>query len=388
MATDGNERQGHSAILEKIAAKTASESWQERLSAIEYLRGLLQDLPTEHTVERIIDGLAKLAVDAKWEVRRAVVPVLVEARRPAANSLVEQLARDRNRWVRQAAERGRRKLARITSSAEKSDRQARFAFETIKSLEGETSERIYEAAIRVGERHYEELAGDTAHELNTYRTAVEGLILELKRRVGSYSGGAPEILEIVDKIEDRSRYLKTLVSSLLEYSRNVELVFQVESFHSLAAEALCLAQEKAEAYLDGAEVEVVLDVPDDIKIEASKDRLVRALVNVFSNAFESLSERTSGARLEVNAMKDPPDHLLLSVADTGTGMDPLQLESATKRFRSLKKRRGGIGLGLPLALKIIEREHQGQLAIESELGIGTTVTIRLPFKRGECNHGI
>ena len=58
-----------------------------------------------------------------------------------------------------------------------------------------------------------------------------------------------------------------------------------------------------------------------------------------------------------------------------------QAESATKRFRSLRKEEGGIGLGLPLAVKIIEREHLGRLEIESTVGVGTNVTIELPLKR-------
>jgi two-component system phosphate regulon sensor histidine kinase PhoR len=75
------------------------------------------------------------------------------------------------------------------------------------------------------------------------------------------------------------------------------------------------------------------------------------------------------------------DTIILTIADTGSGMDPVQVENATKRFRSLRKEKGGIGLGLPLALKIIEREHDGRLDIESSVGVGTTVTMELPLMR-------
>ncbi len=62
-------------------------------------------------------------------------------------------------------------------------------------------------------------------------------------------------------------------------------------------------------------------------------------------------------------------------------MDADQVEQATKRFSSLKRDRGGIGLGLPLAVKIVEREHIGSLEIESAPGEGTSVTIELPLRR-------
>jgi signal transduction histidine kinase len=58
------------------------------------------------------------------------------------------------------------------------------------------------------------------------------------------------------------------------------------------------------------------------------------------------------------------------------------VEDATKRFRSLKRDKGGIGLGLPLAVKIIEQEHDGRLEIESAPDEGTSVTIELPLRRG------
>lgn len=63
-------------------------------------------------------------------------------------------------------------------------------------------------------------------------------------------------------------------------------------------------------------------------------------------------------------------------------MDASGMENARKRFRSLRKDLGGIGLGLPLAIKIIER-HAGSLNIESELGAGTTIMIELPIRQAE-----
>jgi signal transduction histidine kinase len=304
---------------------------------------------------------------------------LLNASRPAVKSPIERLTRDDNQWVRQAAERAKRKLARITTPAEKQDKKARFAFEAIKDLDGTSAPRIYQAAIRVGEKYYEELAGDTAHELNTYRAAMEGLLQELLVRIEVEQRATPGVNEILHKIRDRSRYLKALVSGLLEYSRDAELIFEVCPLDPIIAEALDLAREKASIGL-GPDVETIVTIPPTIRVEVCRERILQALVNILSNAFESLAGKDQRGRVVIEVQANA-ENLRVAIADTGSGMDAAQVESATKRFRSLKKAKGGIGLGLPLAVKIVEREHGGRIDIESTLGFGTTVTVELPLRR-------
>lgn len=378
MATDGSRQDS---VLAQIETATVSASWDERLAGIELVAGLLGDLPSEKTVERLIDVLDHLARDGKWEVRRAVVPVLVAARRPAARSIVERLTEDDNQWVRQAAERAKRKLARVTSPADKQDPRARFAFEAIRDLDGPSAARTYQAAMRIAERYYEELAADTAHELNTYRTSIEGLVEELEARIKAGSEVAPGVLDILRRIRERSGFFKALVKALLDYSRDAELHFAVQPLEPIVSEALALAREKTAAALAGREVQTTVTIPHAFEFEACRARLLQALVNILSNAFESMAG-TPEASVTVKVESNGGDRLSLTIADTGVGMDPDQVENATKRFSSLKRDKGGIGLGLPLAVKIVEREHGGRLEIESARGEGTSVTIELPLRHG------
>jgi signal transduction histidine kinase len=380
MATEGAQKQRHETVLMTIKDAQLSTSWEERLAVVELIDGLLGDLPDERTVERLIEDLDRLARDSKWEVRRAVVPVLISVGRPAAKNIIERLTRDDNQWVRQAAERAKRKLARITTPAEKQDKKARFAFETIKDLDGTSAPRIYQAAIRVGEKYYEELAGDTAHELNTYRAAMEGLLQELLVRIEAEQGATPGVNEIFQKLRDRSRYLKALVSGLLEYSRDDELIFEVCPLAPLIAEALDLARRKAGIGV-GSDVETTATISPTISVEMCRQRFLQALVNILSNAFESLAGKDQRRRVAIEVQANA-ENVSVAIADTGSGMDAAQVENATKRFRSLKKANGGIGLGLPLAVKIVEREHSGRVYIESTPDIGTTVTVELPLRRG------
>ncbi len=382
MATDGVRRVGQESILTQIETATASPSWDERLAAVDLVAGLLGDLPSEKTVERLIDVLDRLAQDGKWEVRRAVVPVLVAARRPAARSVVERLAEDDNQWVRQAAERAKRKLTRVTSPADKQDPRARFAFEAIRELDGRSAARTYQAAMRIGEQHYEELAADTAHELNTYRTSIEGLLEELELRIKARGEVTAGVLDILRRIRDRSSYFKALVKGLLDYTRDTDLPFELQPLEPIVNEAMTLARDKTAAALAGRRVETVVTIPDALQLEACKPRLLQALVNVLSNAFESLAGTPREAHVTVEVESNGGERLSLTITDTGVGMDATQVEDATKRFRSLKRDKGGIGLGLPLAAKIVDREHGGRLEIESTPGEGTSVTIELPLRHG------
>jgi HEAT repeat protein len=75
MATEGAKKQRHETVLTTIENAQSSPSWEERLAVVDLIDGLLGDLPSERTVERLIEDLDRLACDSKWEVRRAVVPV-------------------------------------------------------------------------------------------------------------------------------------------------------------------------------------------------------------------------------------------------------------------------------------------------------------------------
>jgi signal transduction histidine kinase len=74
----------------------------------------------------------------------------------------------------------------------------------------------------------------------------------------------------------------------------------------------------------------------------------------------------------------------ISVMDHGIGMDPNEIETAITRFGQVasawSRRHPGTGLGLPLAIGLVEL-HGGRLAIESQKGAGTTVTFTLPRER-------
>lgn len=376
MATRRSPLLDHECALSKIASKLESGDFRERLSSIELVLVIYQDVPEERTVDQLLKSLEYLAADKKWEVRRASISPLLELRRPGVRNILERLAQDPNRWVRTAAEAGKKKLVRLTNSNE----AASFAYEATKGLGGSSAEKIFKTALKVGERHYQEFAADIAHELNTYSAVVQGLLQELALSLGNEVLEG-EAAEIFSKIRERSSYLQKLVNDLLVYTRDAQLKYEWQSLKPIVVESVELAFQKARKSLAECSVDKVIRVPGDLRLQVCRDRFERALTNVISNALEAMVDKQGELQLLIDARLDEVGRVQIAVADTGCGMDASQLADAKKRFSSGRRQRGGIGLGLPLAIKILESEHGGQMDIESDPGLGTTVVISMSPER-------
>jgi len=114
------------------------------------------------------------------------------------------------------------------------------------------------------------------------------------------------------------------------------------------------------------------------------------MVNLLSNAVKFTPD---GGAVVVSAKCDPDRQILVSVRDTGIGMAEKDIPRAMQPFeqvrRSARLTHGGTGLGLSLSKKLVEL-HGAELFINSELGVGTTVTVMFPASRTivERNRGV
>ena len=105
-----------------------------------------------------------------------------------------------------------------------------------------------------------------------------------------------------------------------------------------------------------------------------KNRLRQVFINIIDNA---LKYTDAGGSIDINAEKQDTT-MTITVSDTGCGIAPADLPKVKAKFYKANSTRHGSGIGLAVADEIIAM-HGGTLELESELNVGTTVTITLPL---------
>jgi signal transduction histidine kinase len=120
-------------------------------------------------------------------------------------------------------------------------------------------------------------------------------------------------------------------------------------------------------------IELARDLP---RVHAVSHQLAQVLVNLYLNAIDAMpngGQLTVGADLKKEA---GAAEIVISVADTGLGIEPSALDKIFQPFYTAKKRRG-LGLGLPLCERIV-KNHGGEIKVQSQAGQGATFEIHLP----------
>jgi PAS domain S-box-containing protein len=240
----------------------------------------------------------------------------------------------------------------------------RLAAERARELD-ETQSRLAQAQRVEALGH---LAGGIAHDVNNVLQAVQsgaGLLLR--------SPDDPQdVSRLASMIGEAAGRGAAVTHRLLAFSRGGELRGEAVD----AATILDGLREMLARTL-GAAIEVRVEVSPDLPpLLADPGQLETVLVNLATNARDAMP---SGGYLTFAAALDGEytGMVCLSVCDTGVGMDKATLARALEPFFTTKEVGKGTGLGLAMAKDFAETSN-GSLAIESEPGRGTAVTIRLP----------
>ncbi|GEM44858.1 hybrid sensor histidine kinase/response regulator [Deinococcus cellulosilyticus] len=228
-----------------------------------------------------------------------------------------------------------------------------------------------ELALREISQAQQRFVNDAAHELRAPLTAIQGN-LDLIHR---YSNMAEEDKEeaLADVAREATR-LSRLVQDMLALAKGdagTELRMEEFSLGTVLEDAV-----KATTMLTR---EHLLEVSEfeDVCILGDYDRLKQVLVILLDNASKYTP---TGGQIRVH-LERSGQQVLIHVSDTGMGIAEEDQPRVFERFYrgqlSREKDPGGTGLGLPIAKWIIEK-HGGKISLQSQLGIGSTITLHLP----------
>lgn len=214
------------------------------------------------------------------------------------------------------------------------------------------------------------LAAGVAHEINNPLNFIKGGILTienfLKANLMDRYEEIEQMVEIVNTGVERSA---AIVKSLGHYSRKDDKVKTETNIHSIIDNCLLMLNNQLKK-----RVEVVkMYAPQPLIFSCNEGRMHQAILNILSNASQAIEDKGT----IIITTEQVADELIISIADSGCGISPENLDKITDPFFTTKEPGKGTGLGLSIALNIIE-EHNGWLEFKSEVGVGTTVFLKFP----------
>jgi signal transduction histidine kinase/CheY-like chemotaxis protein len=213
-----------------------------------------------------------------------------------------------------------------------------------------------------------------SHEL---RTPLNGIIGFSELMRGEPSDGTTIQVpnEWVEHVHRSGQHLLGLINDVLDLAK-IEagrLDLQREQFDLATAVSESIAGLRPLA--DRKRLELVAEVAPGT-IVADRGRIRQVLYNLLSNAIKFTPE---GGRVTITTRVNA-DTATIEVTDTGVGISPQDLDAVFEEFRQVggqHDRQGGTGLGLALTRRLVEA-HEGTIAVESTLGVGSTFTVALP----------
>jgi signal transduction histidine kinase len=217
----------------------------------------------------------------------------------------------------------------------------------------------------------DELLAFVAHDLRNPLSAVSLTVQRMFERVPA---GADEVRRGLATIARSAERASRLIQDLLDLRRpeaDLTLASQPHSPQHLVAEAL----ETQLPLVDAASLTLRIDVPDALPaVQADPDRMAQVLENLVGNAVKFTP---AGGAISVGAANREHD-VVFWVKDTGRGVPSMDLPHVfDPSWRAQGPQHGSLGLGLPIARRIVEA-HAGHIWVESEEGAGCTVSFTLP----------
>jgi two-component system NtrC family sensor kinase len=217
-----------------------------------------------------------------------------------------------------------------------------------------------------------QMAAGVAHEINN---PLGGILLYSNIILEDVGEDSP-LKENIQKIIYQTNRCKEIVQSLLDFARTPTGDMIPLQINQIINTSLKLVRDQS--MFHGIEIEINLakDLPE---VKGDISRLEEVFLNLFINAADAMK---SGGKLIITTKPRGKDAVLITIADTGKGIDEKYISHIFEPFFTTKEPGQGTGLGLSIAYGII-RKHKGTIDVECRQGRGTTFIISLPVYYGQ-----
>ncbi|MBN2003887.1 MAG: GAF domain-containing protein [Anaerolineae bacterium] len=215
------------------------------------------------------------------------------------------------------------------------------------------------------------LAASIAHEINNPLQAVLGC-LRLSQEELAGQSRREKLERHLDIAVAEVKRVSEIVHRMHDFYRHARTEMCPTDVHKIMDSVLLLSNKQLQHSSVSVECVYGENVPT---IEANPDHLKQVFLNLVLNAVDAMP---NGGTLRIETRMDAPDKIQIAVADAGVGMSTEVLSHLFEPFFTTKEH--GSGLGLSISYGIIEA-HNGEISVESQVGVGTTFVIHLPVRQ-------
>jgi signal transduction histidine kinase len=224
-----------------------------------------------------------------------------------------------------------------------------------------------------------QLAASIAHEINNPLAGVLTYTKLLEKKLAGDTFRKEEASDYLSKMESEVSRCSRIIRNLLDFSRQTEPHFRLVDINQVLEQVLSMVGHQAQIQ----KVEIVKEFSSSLpEVMADFDQLQQVFTNLTLNAIQAMS---GGGKLTLRTSM-ANNQVKVDIQDTGCGISKENLSKLFTPFFTTKEKGKGVGLGLAVVRRIIER-HKGEIKVQSEVGKGTTFSLYLGVHDDEKDKG-
>jgi two-component system NtrC family sensor kinase len=226
-----------------------------------------------------------------------------------------------------------------------------------------------------------QLAASVAHEINNPIAGILTLSMLVQRILkenGIPPERVPEVKKYLSQIVSETARVGRIVTDLLAFSRRSKPQRVGANLNTIIRSTLSILDHKLKL-MNVTLDQRLADVLPPVKCDVSQ--IQQVLINLVMNGAEAMMSKGGGPLIVATTFETKESRVLLEITDTGDGIAADHLSKIFDPFFTTKGEGKGVGLGLAVVYGIVDA-HKGDIEVQSEVGKGTTMIVRLPVENG------